>query len=141
MSLKKAQLGVKKTVFNEMFAKHSQHPLVKPHFGKLQEGDLKGFSAPTQSELDELHQTVVKQFPPKRERSDAVSGRGNVNPSQPATESTYTIAFENDEEMFKLRDVLKQGHGECSVDVFAAEEVGAVAVKMSRPIGRIERDD
>jgi hypothetical protein len=144
MSLKDFELRDKTKVFNEIRTKHGQGPY-KASFGKLKEGDLRDLSAPSQAELDQLHETVLKKYPPPekpRERSGGVSGqRPDVSGPQPATDLKYTIEFENDQEKNKLVEALKSQYGECSVDVFAAEEVGAVAVKMSRPIGRIERDD
>jgi hypothetical protein len=145
MSLKDVELRDKKKVFNEILTKHGQFAPVKPYFAKLKEDDLKDLSPPTPDELNTFHQTVLKKYPPPekpRERAGGVSGqRPGLSAPQSATDDLkYTIEFRSDQEKTNLVEAIKRQWGQCSVDVFAAEQVGAVSEKMEKRVGRIAVD-
>lgn len=66
---------------------------------------------------------------------------GLVPPApQPATDLKYTIEFKSDQEKNNLVEAIKRQWGQCSVDVFAAEQVGAVSEKLEKRVGRIAVD-
>jgi hypothetical protein len=145
MSLKNVELRDKRKVFNEILTKHGQFVPVKPYFAQLKEDYLKDFSPPTLDELNTFHETVLKKYPPPdkpRERSGGVSGqRPGLSAPQPATDDLkYTIEFKSDQEKNNLVEAIKRQWGKCSVDVFAAEQVGAASEKIERRVGRIAVD-
>jgi hypothetical protein len=140
MSLKNSELRDKKKVFNEILTKHGQWGPVKPYFGKLKEGDLKDFSPPTIDELNKFHETVLKKYPPKpRERSGGVSGQPPVISGNVSDNLKYTIEFKSGEKNTLVEAI--KNHEECSVDVFAAEEVAAQSESMQKRVGRIAVDE